>query len=34
VREKKALDDATKQEAVQAFHAFKERWAASAAARA
>jgi len=34
VREKKALDDATKQEAVQAFNAFKERWAASAAARA
>jgi F-type H+-transporting ATPase subunit alpha len=34
VREKKALDDATKQEAMQAFNAFKERWAASAAARA
>jgi len=26
VREKKALDDATKQEAMQAFAAFKERW--------
>jgi len=34
VREKKALDEATKQEATQAFSAFKERWAASPAARA
>jgi F-type H+-transporting ATPase subunit alpha len=31
VREKKALDDATKQEAMQAFTAFKERFVASAA---
>ena len=34
VREKKALDDATKQEATQAFQAFKERWTASTGAKA
>jgi len=34
VREKKALDDAIRQEAAQAFAAFKERWNAAAPAKA